>query len=246
MSELHVVGLSGGKDSSAMALRLMEAEPRDYVYVCTPTGDELPEMFAHWHRLGELLGKPLQPIMGGTLDGLVKKWGALPNWRQRWCTRALKIEPYAAWLMQQSARHERITSYIGLRADEEEREGGDYSDVPGIQRRFPLREWGWNLSDVLAYLDQRGVVIPRRTDCGRCFFQTLGEWFNLYRDNRDVYLDAERQEAETGYTRRSPGRDSWPTALKDLRAKFEAGYVPRGADVQHDLFRQSTCRVCRL
>lgn len=37
---MHVVALSGGKDSTALALRLAETEPRDYTYVCTPTGDE--------------------------------------------------------------------------------------------------------------------------------------------------------------------------------------------------------------
>ena len=42
----HVVALSGGKDSTALALRLHELNPKvDYTYVCTPTGDELPEMF---------------------------------------------------------------------------------------------------------------------------------------------------------------------------------------------------------
>lgn len=38
MTTLHVVALSGGKDSTAMALRLAEVEPREYTYVCTPTG----------------------------------------------------------------------------------------------------------------------------------------------------------------------------------------------------------------
>ena len=47
----HVVALSGGKDSTALALRLAEVEPREYVYLCTPTGRELPEMEAHWTRL---------------------------------------------------------------------------------------------------------------------------------------------------------------------------------------------------
>lgn len=57
MSELHVVALSGGKDSTAMALRLRELNPDvDYVYVCTPTGNELPEMWEHWRKLGQLLG----------------------------------------------------------------------------------------------------------------------------------------------------------------------------------------------
>lgn len=93
-----------------MALRLAESEPRDYVYVCTPTGNEPAAMFAHWRKLGKLLGKPLTPVMGGSLRGLVEKQKALPNWRQRWCTRMLKIEPYAAWL----AQHSPAVSYVGL------------------------------------------------------------------------------------------------------------------------------------
>ena len=55
----HIVALSGGKDSTALALRLKEIEPRNYIYVCTPTGDELPEMIAHWHKLSSLLGQPI-------------------------------------------------------------------------------------------------------------------------------------------------------------------------------------------
>ena len=37
----HIIALSGGKDSTALALRLAEVEPREYEYVFTPTGDEL-------------------------------------------------------------------------------------------------------------------------------------------------------------------------------------------------------------
>lgn len=240
---MHVVALSGGKDSTAMALRLAEVEPRDYVYVCTPTGDELPEMFAHWRHLGELLGRSITPVIGGTLKGQVKRWNALPNWRQRWCTRTLKIEPYAAWLMQQPKP---ITSYVGLRADEPEREGGDYTAVPGVTMRYPMREWEWSLADVLSYLEQRGVTIPERTDCARCFFQTLGQWWQLWKDHPAIYADAEAEEATTGYTWRSPGRDAWPAALTELRAEFERGRIPRGDPAQHDLFRSMQCRACRI
>lgn len=243
---LHVVALSGGKDSTAMALRLLEVEPREYVYVCTPTGNELPEMFAHWRLLGGLLGKPIIPVMGGTLDALIRKQGALPNWRQRWCTRMLKIEPYAAWLMQQSKAHDGITSYVGLRADEEEREGGDYSAVPGIIRRFPMREWGWKIQDVFDYLGARGIEIPRRTDCAVCFYQKLPEWWELWKGYPTEWAEGEAWEELTGHTFRSPGRDSWPASMKELRARFEAGDIPRDVDLQHDLFGQLKCRVCRL
>ena len=236
----HVVALSGGKDSTAMALRLAEVEPRDYVYVCTPTGNEPAAMFAHWRRLSELLGTPLTPIVGGTLRGLIEHYEALPNWRQRWCTRQLKIEPFAAWLLQ----HTPAVSYVGLRSDEPARVGGDYSEVPGVEMRYPLREWGWTLADVQRYLDARDVVIPKRTDCALCFFQRIGEWFDLWRDDPAAWAEGERLEALTGHTFRSDGRDSWPAALRDLRAEFERGNVPRLA-LQQDLFADLKCRVCR-
>lgn len=56
---LHIVGLSGGKDSTAMALWLHVNEPRDYTYICNETGNELPEMHAHWALLEEVLGKKI-------------------------------------------------------------------------------------------------------------------------------------------------------------------------------------------
>jgi 3'-phosphoadenosine 5'-phosphosulfate sulfotransferase (PAPS reductase)/FAD synthetase len=236
----HVVALSGGKDSTAMALRLAEVEPRAYVYVCTPTGNEPAAMFEHWQRLSKMLGTPLTAIVSDTLVGLITKQHALPNWRQRWCTRMLKIEPYAAWLSQQGA----CTSYVGLRADEPDREGGDYLELPGVVSRFPLREWGWGLGDVMTYLADRGVDIPERTDCALCFFQRLNEWYALWRDDKAAWAEGERLEALTGHTFRSPGRDAWPAPLKDLRRAFEQGQIPRGTE--GNLFASLQCRVCRI
>lgn len=242
----HVVALSGGKDSTALALRLAELnDGTDYEYLCTPTGDELPEMLEHWAKLECLLGKPLTRITNGTLDALISRWGALPNHRQRWCTRTLKIEPclaYFAGLPPGSAL------YVGLRADEPERKG-IYSE--SLDTRFPLRDWGWGLEHVTGYLRERGVTIPARTDCARCYAQRIGEWWDLWSINPDVYASAEADEARTGHTFRSPNRDTWPASLADLRVEFERGRVPPGARSQLSLpiveeEAPGSCRVCRL
>src|SRR3954470_20114117 len=187
MSPHHVVALSGGKDSTALAVLLSEREPRDYTYVCTPTGDELPEMFEHWRRLGERLGKPVVPVMAHTgLNGVIEEENCLPNNRMRFCTRSLKIEPYRRWLTKQAAQGP-VVSYVGLRADEEGRAGGAYHDIAGVTMRFPLREWGWGRAQVLSYLEQRGVSIPERTDCARCYHQRLGEWWRLWHGSPEIY-----------------------------------------------------------
>jgi 3'-phosphoadenosine 5'-phosphosulfate sulfotransferase (PAPS reductase)/FAD synthetase len=237
----HIGAISGGKDSVAMALRLTEVHPDTaFEWVCTPTGNEPAAWFAHMKALRERIG-PIKPVVyAGGLDGLIRQWNALPNWRQRWCTRVLKIEPFAAYLMQNSPAR----FYVGLRADEDEREGGDYQQVPNVEMIFPMREWGWSLGDVRGYLESREQTIPERTDCKLCFYQRLIEWWDLWHDDPDSYAEGEGYEALTGFTFRSPGRDTWPAALKDLRAEFEKGRVPQGA--QRDMLKSMQCRVCRL
>ena len=245
MNELHVCALSGGKDSTAMAVWLSENMPEiEFTYVCTPTGNELPVMFQHWSNLRERLGGRFVPIVAGTLEGIIDREKMIPNWRARFCTRMLKIEPYAAWLMQQSAHYDRIVSYVGIRADEEEREGGDYSKVPGVEMRFPLRELEWGINDVWKFLQERGIQIPERTDCALCFYQTLGEWWVLWKEHPDLYQEGVNIEEKYGHTFRSEARDTWPAALKDLRAEFEKGRIPPRTKRQHDLFGQMQCRVC--
>ncbi len=235
MERVHVVAVSGGKDSTALALRLAEVEPREYVFFCTPTGDELPDMEAHWRSLGDLLGKPLVRLTNGTLADCIERNRALPNWRMRFCTRELKIRPCLEFLKGLN----RPVLYVGLRADEEERKGLYSNDV---ETRFPLREWGWGLEEVKGYLESRGVSIPRRTDCALCYHQRLGEWRRLLREHPERYAEGEALEAKYGQTFRSPSRDTKPARLKELRMCFEEqGELEVGV-----IEREAPCRVCSL
>lgn len=237
---IHCVAISGGKDSTCMALYLRETTDIDFVYLITPTGDELPPMIQHWENLECLLGQPLTRPPAPTLRELIDEQGCLPNWRMRWCTRMIKIEPCLEWIRAQS---EPVRLYVGLRADEEKRLGLYRDDVDTV---FPLREAGFTKDDVLRFLEERSVGIPDRTDCARCFYQRLGEWYRLWRDYPDIYEDAVLDEFRTGYTFRSPTKDAHPSSLTDMRTKFEAGWIPRGGIVQTDLFSSGGCRVCSM
>lgn len=235
----HIVALSGGKDSTALALALRELEPRNYIYVCTPTQNELPEMLLHWTRLEELLQAPLIRLPADSLASLVFKQRALPNWRMRWCTRMIKIEPFESYILD----HQPCTIYVGIRADETDREGVAYEQLSeGIIRRYPLVEWNWGVGDVLNFLDCRGIKIPERTDCALCFFQTLYEWYVLWKDHPDLFAQGVAWEEFTGHTLRSEQRDSWPAALKELGAQFASGRIPKQRTKMKD--RKVMCSVC--
>lgn len=200
-----IVAISGGKDSTAMALRLAEVEPADYEFCITPTKRELPPMKAHWAKLEELLGKQLIRLPGPSLVELVIKYRALPNWRMRWCTRQIKIEPF----MKYAEAHVPAISYVGIRADEiQDRDGTDWSGIEGVTQDLPLVRWGWGLSRVQGYLQERGVSIPRRTDCDICFFQQLIEWYEFWLNYPEEWKEGEALEDFTGHTFRSAQRDT--------------------------------------
>jgi len=228
-----LVAFSGGKDSTAMVLQLAKLG-EDFRMIWTPTGNELPDLMRHIRHVEQIVGRQVEAVPAPTLAELIDEQQCLPSWRMRWCTRMIKVEPCAEYLRQ----HPDETLCVGLRADEPGRVGGTYEGAKEIQ--YPLREWGWGLAEVLRCCEQAGVAIPTRTDCAVCFFQTLHEWWLLWKHHPEAYAQGEAWEEQIGHTFRSPSRDTQPAALRDLRAKFEAGYTPKARQ------RKVSCRVCNL
>ena len=222
-----------------MAILLKEREPRDYKYVITPTGRELPEMNDHWRKLENFLGVPLIRPDGPSLNELIIKQRALPNWRMRWCTRLVKIEPFMQWVKSMAP----ATTYI--RADEvmgdSPREGTDWNGVDGVVQDFPLVRFGFGLNQVIKCVQDHNLIPPERTDCDICFFQRLIEWYLLWKNHPDKWAEGEAYEAFTGFTFRSDQRDSWPASMRDLRQEFEKGRIPK--DTRRE-GRRAMCSWC--
>lgn len=248
----HLLALSGGKDSTALALAMKEREPGlNITYYCTPTGNELPDMFEWWKRLGKILGKPIVPVMHTTLFETIERNRCLPNFRLRFCTKEIKILP-ARRVLKVLTEIAPVTHYVGLRADEESRLGGSFDDIEGVTNRFPFRDWGWGLAEVMDCLDRHGVAscLPERTDCALCYHQQIGEWWRLWKNHPEEFAKGVAIETQWDQTFRTPGRDSWPVSMADLGAAFAAGRIPK-SEQQLPLFSRSTmnggaCRVCSL
>src|SRR5687767_8405885 len=82
----HVLGLSGGKDSAALAIYMRDREPQMEYFFCD-TGRELPETYEFLQRLEVILGKPIERLNS---DRDFDHWlhvfgGALPSPQMRWC-----------------------------------------------------------------------------------------------------------------------------------------------------------------
>ena len=176
----HVCGISGGKDSSALAIYMRDRVPEMEYFFCD-TGAELPETYEYLNKLEAVLGKPIARLNS---DKGFDHWfevfrGALPSPQMRWCTKNMKIKPLEAWLGDSPA-----ISYVGIRADENNRKGY-ISTKPSITTAFPFVEDGIDHAGVLKILDEAGVGLPSyyewrtRSGCYFCFFQRKAEWVGL-------------------------------------------------------------------
>lgn len=176
----HVCGISGGKDSSALAVFLRNEVP-DMEYFFCDTGAELPETYEYLTRLEVALGKPIERL---NADRGFDHWfemfrGALPSPQMRWCTNYMKIKPLEDWIGDTPT-----ISYVAIRADEANRKGY-VSTKPNITTRFPFIDAGIDHDGVMKILADAGVGLPdyyewrTRSGCYFCFFQRKTEWIGL-------------------------------------------------------------------
>lgn len=184
----HICGISGGKDSSALAVYMRDKVP-DMEYFFCDTGAELPETYEYLTRLEVILGKPIARL---NAERGFDHWfevfrGALPSPQMRWCTKNMKIKPIEEWIGDDEA-----ISYVAIRADESNRKGY-ISTKPNIEARFPFVEGGINRDDVMRILEDAGIGLPEyyewrtRSGCYFCFFQRKAEWIGLAERHPDLF-----------------------------------------------------------
>src|ERR1039458_9222271 len=95
----NVCGISGGKDSSALAIYMRDRVPEMEYFFCD-TGAELPETYEYLSLLEAALGKPITRLNSDRdFDHWLQVYGGtLPSPQMRWFTKNLKIKPLEAWI----------------------------------------------------------------------------------------------------------------------------------------------------
>ena len=195
----HILNVSGGKDSSALALLMagrvkgLEQFRLDGMeYVFCDTQKELPETYEFLARLeAELSAKIVRLNAKAGFDHWLKVFGGyLPSPQNRWCTKLLKLKPFETYV-----GDDNVISYIGLRADENR--SGYISTKPNIRPRYPLKEAGIDYARVVRILEDSGLGLPTFMKWGRtnsgctfCFFQTPLEWVRLFETYPEYFKEA--------------------------------------------------------
>ena len=198
----HILALSGGKDSSALAV-YMRGKVENMEYVFCDTGEELEETYEYISKLQDNLCTEITTLKSERdFKYYVDLYnGVLPDARTRWCTRMLKLKPYEDYI-----GDDPVISYVGIRADEPHRTGY-ISTKPNIKAVFPFVEDNIRHDDVMRILKDAWLGLPRyydwrsRSGCYFCFYQQKIEWVGLKENHPDLFEKArafEKFDSETG------------------------------------------------
>lgn len=237
--ERHILGVSGGRDSAALAVHMRQTRPDLRLeYFFTDTGKELPEVYSFLDRLEGFLGQPIARLNPDRdFDFWMAEYGNfLPSPRTRWCTRQLKLRPLEHWLRADLEAGVTVHSYVAIRADEPSREGYT-STQSNMLVHLPLRDAGIDRKGVIDILRNADVGEPEyyewrsRSGCTFCFFQQKIEWVRLAERHPDRFDEAVAYE-KTAIDGGSPftwsqGESLTALTQPDRVAQIKADYEKR-------------------
>lgn len=244
--KLYVASLSGGKDSTAMVLRLIEEQrPLDLVLFCD-TGLEFPQMYDHVRKVKQEIPVPVVWLKaeqdfeyymfhftpdrkpGSTYMGKTGMSWAGP--KNRWCTKRLKTQVIDQYLSSLRKEYE-IVQYIGIAADEPQR----------VKKFcYPLVEWGMEEQDCLAYCYERGYDwgglyrLFDRVSCWCCPLQGLEALRTLRKEFPGLWAQLLEWESKTWRN----FRKDFSVDELEIRFRFEEERLRKGKDIKSREFHR--------
>jgi 3'-phosphoadenosine 5'-phosphosulfate sulfotransferase (PAPS reductase)/FAD synthetase len=245
-SARHILSLSGGKDSAALAV-YMRDRVQEMEYIFHDTEKELPETYEYLSRLEAHLGKRIHRTRP---DYSFDKWlevfgGMIPSNHRRWCTKLLKLKPFEAYVGDDA-----VVNYVGLRADEERE--GFISKKANIQTVFPFREAGLVLEDVIRILEESGLGMPTYTKWGRtrsgcyfCFYQQKIEWVRLKETYPDLFDKAKEYEHANNFNG-NPFYWSGDEPLENLEKPERMEEIKQKWELKRERLRKSSGKLVQI
>lgn len=224
------VSFSGGKDSTAMLLRLIEMGEHIDEIVFADTGFEFPELYEYIDRIEEHIGRPITRLKPE--DKLWEKWfyGEVTRGANKGNIRGFPLFAYPCWYSRESKvkplqKHmvDAKIIYVGIAADEQQR----CSEDDFI--RYPLVDWGWSEADCADYLNEKGLMNPLYQNYNRlgCFFcqkQSIMSLYSLWKTNKELWEKTKWWDKES---RRITGHGIKDEPIEEYEKRFESGFIPK-------------------
>lgn len=254
--QLHVVSLSGGKDSTAMLLMMLERKmPVDVVLFCD-TGLEFPAMYEHLDKLEKYIGRPITriqaehdyeyyfchvPVKRKHRDAFIQQFGkdylgyGWAGPRERWCTNRLKDKPREKYLQALQKDYDLI-QYIGIAADETKRL--QRKNNQAASHVHPLVDWGVTEVECLQYCYDHGFDwgglynLFHRVSCWCCPLQGLEELRMLRKHFPDLWQQLGAWDTQTW----SKFRADYGIKELDTRFAFEEECLAKGLSIKGKAF----------
>ena len=228
MKEKHIVSFSGGKDSTAMLLKMIENNMKIDEIIFCDTGKEFKEMYDHIAEVGKMVDIPITVLkseksfeywMFEHIKTKGKNKGqagySWSDFRNRWCTQALKKQVIRKYL--RKYKDYKIIEYHGIALDESYRANKNKEK----NCRYPLIEWQMTEKDCLEYcyskgLDWQGLYKKLgRVSCWCCPLKSLKELKVIYEEYPQYWEQLKEWDKNTYRQFRSD------YSIEDLEIKFK-------------------------
>jgi 3'-phosphoadenosine 5'-phosphosulfate sulfotransferase (PAPS reductase)/FAD synthetase len=193
----YIVSISGGKDSTATLLKVLEFAPKnDVKVVFCNTKWEADEVYEYLDYLEKELDIEIIRIESEGMENLVKRYKFIPNPFIKFCTKELKIKPFEKWLLDNFVGKEEFIVFEGVRREESKsRENTPNFTIkkslisPKFNKLtcYPIVDW--TTEEVFEYIKNKGLEVNplyqkgfRRVGCMPCV--NASKWDLIYMEDK--------------------------------------------------------------
>lgn len=249
-----VVAFSGGKDSTAMLLRMIELDYQIDEIVFADTTFEFPELYEYIKRVEKYIGRKITILEPE--EGLFKKWfyGKVTRGANKDKTRGFPLRAFPCWWTREAKvkplskfQKNADVVYIGIAYDEQQR----MSKVDG-NLKYPLVDWEWTEQDCINYLNEKNMFNPLyvnfdRLGCWHCPKQGEKSLYVLWKNYPELWKEFLWWDQETF---RETGNWIKEKPLLEIGKAFENGKKPsklpkyecwNGCESVKNAFREKQC-----
>jgi len=226
---MNIVSFSGGKDSTAMLLRMIELDIKVDKIVFADTGFEFPELYDYIKKIEKHIGRKIEFVYP---KKSFKDWyyGKVTRGKTKGKVRGFPLRLYPCHWSRESKvlpltrlGTKKDKRFIGIAYDEQQRCHSEGNLV------YPLVEWKWTEQDCINYLNKKNLFNPLYVNFDRlgCYFcpkqneKSIYVLWKIYPDlwKKTKFWEKENIKHDKGFI--------FNKSMKEYEELFEKGFIPK-------------------